>query len=73
MALQFNPTSLTSYVEQRREPLIQKAVISGKTLDLINIQTGVKGSAAINLLTTDVAFGDGSVCGWNEAGTSTVS
>lgn len=73
MAVNFNPASLTQYVEERREPLIQKAVVMGKTLDLINIQTGVKGSAAINMLSTDVTFGDGSACGWEEDGEQTLS
>ena len=35
--------------------------------------TGIKGATALNLLNTTVVFGDGSVCGWNEAGTSEVT
>ena len=35
--------------------------------------TGVKGATALNLLETDVQFGDGNDCGWSEAGTSKLS
>ena len=66
-------TSLPEYVEQRRLPLIAAAVLGGDTAKLFNLQTDVKTSAALNLLTTDVEFGDGSTCGWDEAGTQTLS
>lgn len=66
-------TSLPDYVEQRRLPLIAAAVLGGDTAKLFNLQTDVKTSAALNLLATDAEFGDGSACGWNEAGTQTLS
>lgn len=66
-------TSLPEYVEQRRLPLIAAAVLGGDTASLFNLQTDVKTSAALNLLNTDVEFGDGSECGWDEAGTQTLS
>ena len=66
-------TSLPEYVEQRRLPLIAAAVLGGDTAKLFNLQTDVKTSAALNLLATDVEFGDGSTCGWDEAGTQTLS
>ena len=71
MAIQTN--TLTAYVEEHKLPLLRNAVIGGKSTKLFNLMTGVKGSTALNLLNTDVTFGDGSVCGWNEAGTSTLS
>lgn len=66
-------TSLTAYVEQRRLPLIKEAVLKAKSASLFNLQTDIKTSAALNLLSTDVEFGDGLTCGWNEAGTQTLS
>lgn len=66
-------TSLPEYVEQRRLPLIAAAVLGGDTAKLFNLQTDVKTSAALNLLTTDVEFGDGSTCGWDEAGAQELS
>lgn len=65
--------SLTNYVDEQRLPLIRKAVLSPKSADLFNLQTGVKSKAALNILTTNVIFGDGSACGWNQAGTNTLS
>lgn len=71
----YNPVfdNLTTYIEQRRLPLIAAAVLKGGSNKLFNLQTGVKTSAALNLLNTDVEFGDGSTCGWDEAGTQTLS
>lgn len=66
-------TSLTAYVEQRRLPLIKEAVLKAKSASLFNLQTDIKTSAALNLLSTDVEFGDGLTCGWDEAGTQTLS
>lgn len=65
--------TLTGYVDEQRLPLIKKAVLNAKSAQLFNLQTGVKSKAALNLLSTEVVFGDGSSCGWNEAGTSTLS
>ena len=58
-------TSLPAYVEQNREELIAKAVLNARTASIINYQTGIKTSAAINLLSTDVKFGDGLTCGFD--------
>ena len=65
--------TLTAYVEQKRLPLIAQAVLKGKSASLFNLQTGVKTEAALNLLSTDVKFGDGLTCGWDEAGTQSLS
>lgn len=68
-----NVSALPSYVEEKKLGLIRKAVIGARTVEECNLQTGIKGDTALNLLVTDVTLGDGSVCGWDEAGTSTVS
>lgn len=68
-----NTSSLTAYVEEHKLPLLRNAVIGSKTAKLFNLQTGCKGDTAINILNTDVTFGDGKSCGWNEAGTSALS
>lgn len=65
--------SLTAYVEQRRLPLIKEAVLKAKSASLFNLQTDIKTSAALNLLSTAIQFGDGLACGWDEAGTQTLS
>lgn len=66
-------TSLPAYVEQNRGELIAKAVLGARTASIINYQTGIKTSAAINLLSTDVKFGDGFACGFDAAGSQTLS
>lgn len=66
-------TSLPTYVDQNRLPLIAKAVLGAKTASLFTLQSGVKSPTALNLISTDVVFGDGSTCGWNEAGSTTLS
>lgn len=71
MALNVN--DITGYVEEQRLPLIKKTVIGADTITKANLQTGIKGSGALNILNTEVVLGDGSNCGWNEAGESKVS
>jgi hypothetical protein len=59
-------------VDEQRLPLIKKAVLGGKTVGLINLQTGVKKSAAINLIDVEPTLQEGG-CGWNANGTATLS
>lgn len=68
-----NVDALGNYVDEQRLPLIRKAVLGARSAYHFNLMTGVKGATALNLLSTDVQFGDGSTCGWNEAGSSTLS
>ena len=65
--------TLSTYVDEQRLPLIRKAVLNAKSAELFNLQTGVKSQAALNILTTDITFGDGGACGWNEAGKSNLT
>ena len=68
-----NLSQLSVYVDENKLDLIRKSVLGAKTTDYLNLQTGVIGKTKINLLDTTVQFGDGSACGWNEAGTSTIT
>lgn len=68
-----NVNNLPAYVEEKKLGLIRKAVIGARTTEEVNLQTGIKGDTALNLLVTDVTLGDGSACGWSEAGTSAIS
>ena len=60
-----NVSTLTNYVEEKRLPLIAKSFLSGKTIDLIQLETGVLQDTALNLVSASVNFGDGATCGWN--------
>lgn len=64
----FDVNTITGYVDEKRLPLIGKAVLGARSSELFNLQTGVKSTAALNLLDTTVEFGDGASCGWDEAG-----
>ena len=68
-----NLSQLNVYVDENKLDLIRKSVLGAKTIDYLVLQTGVIGKTKINLLDTTVTFGDGSACGWNEAGTSTIT
>lgn len=68
-----NVSGLTAYVEEQRLPLIRKTIFAAPSVKHFNLQTGIKHAAALNILNTTVAFGDGATCGWNEAGTSEFS
>lgn len=65
-------STIKDYVLANEKQLIGKAVVKGKTANLLTKQTGVKGSAYLNLLTSDPSLQAGG-CGWNEAGTTTVT
>ena len=66
-------TSLPNYVEEHRLPLIAKSVLRGKTIELVQIETGVKSDTALNLISAAVKFGDGSDCGWTPTDGVTLS
>ena len=68
-----NLSQLSVYVDENKLGLIRKSVLGAKTTNYLNLQTNVVGKTKINLLDTTVQFGDGSACGWNEAGTSTIT
>lgn len=66
-------TGLTTYVEERRLPLIKEAVLKSKTASLITPQVDVKWKAALNLVSATPVLQDGSACGWDDAGTAELS
>lgn len=66
-------TSLPEYIDQNRLPLISKTMLGAKTVGLVTLESDVKAKTALNILSTNVEFGDGSTCGWDEAGSATMS
>lgn len=68
-----NVTGLTNYVEEHNLPLLRNAVLGSRTTKEFNLFTDVKGATALNILNTQVVFGDGYSCGWDNAGNSTLS
>ena len=64
----YDVSALPSYVEERRLPLLAAAILKGKTVEVINRQSGVKGKAALNIVNVDATFADGSSCGFTDGG-----
>lgn len=70
-------SSLTDYVYENDEILLTKSIFGGKTADLIaaegNLQTGVKSSEKIAMLSTDAIFQDGTGCTRVSSGSTTLT
>ena len=55
----FNLSTLNTYVEENKLPLIAASVLKGNTVSKFNLMTGVKGSAALNIISTTPALQEG--------------
>ena len=64
---------IKGYVDESNESLIAKTVLGGQSVGLFNLQTGVKGATAINLLNTDVTLQSALECGFTPVGSSKIS
>lgn len=64
-------TSLPDYVKQNENELLYKTVFGSASVERFSKQLGVKGKAAINLLSTDPVLQDGSECGFTPQGDAT--
>lgn len=67
-----NFNNLETYVDEQRLPLIKKAILGGKTVGMINLQTGVKKSAALNLIDVNPVLQAGG-CGFSAQGDANLS
>lgn len=66
-------TGLNAYINQESTELIAKSVFSAMSTRLFKVQTGVKAPTAINLLDTQVTFGDGKECGLDPMSAQAIS
>lgn len=62
-------TAITGYVEEHRSELLSKAMLDGKSRRAFNLMTDVKGPTTLNIMDTNVIFGE-LQCGWNESGST---
>lgn len=69
----FNMDSLPTYVQERRDEILRKVVLGGKTIDRLSWMTDVKTKANINILSTDVVFQDGTSCGFSAQGDTAIN
>lgn len=65
-------TAITGYVEEHRSELLSKAMLDGKSRRAFNLMTGIKGPSTLNIMDTNVVFGE-LQCGWNESGSTEFS
>jgi len=70
--MSFVVSSLTDYVDQSSTDLLLPAVSQGKTATIVNLQAGVKSSAALQLFDSTVVFQDDS-CAFNGSASTTFS
>lgn len=61
------------YVNTNASEIISKSVFAPMSTTLFRVQTGVTAETAINLLDTEVTFGDGSECGFADNVQQTIS
>lgn len=69
----FTVSSLTNYVDQSSTELIAAAQFKSETATLASIQTGVKSTAALQILSVSPIPQDGSTCGFTASGDVTFS
>jgi hypothetical protein len=71
-----NLTGLPDYVNQNSKELITDAVLGAQTVKILQaagaVQFGIKGEQAVNVLSTSVNLQDGSDCGRNPIGDTTI-
>jgi len=70
--MSLNVSALTAWTDEHKLDLIAKSILKGRTIDLINVQPGIKNAATINTLSSNPTFAAGG-CGWSEAGTTVLS
>lgn len=66
-------SDLTAYVEENKADLISKAILGGKTMELVDVRYGIKSTEAIPTLESTAPFQAGSACSFNSSGTTTIS
>ena len=66
----FDLSALQTYTDEVGGLLLAESIVKGKTAELCYVQSGIKGTQAINLLSSTLNVQDGS-CGWNTLGSTT--
>lgn len=67
----FTVSSLTDYVNEQSKELLVALQFEAETASYANVQTGIKSSAALQLLTNSPVPQDGTACGFNASGDTT--
>lgn len=64
---------LTNYVNEQREPVTKNIIFGAPSTKLLSIMPKCKGDQALNIIKTDVVFGDGATCGWSDDSSANMS
>lgn len=70
--MSLNVSGLSAWTDENKLDLIKSAILKGRTVDLVNVQPGIKNSAAINILTSPLTAAAGA-CGWSATGSTTLT
>lgn len=62
---------LSTYTDELGGLLLTEAVVKAKTMEIGYVQSGIKGTQAMNLITSDLQVQPATSCGWNQSGTTT--
>lgn len=71
--MSFELSGLPDYVDQTNEELISSTVLGSKSTRVLDVQAGFKSAGDIHIFDTDAVFQDGSGCGFNASGTTSIT
>jgi hypothetical protein len=63
-------SGLSTYTDELGGLLLAEAVTKAKTMEVGYVQSGIKGTQAINLLSSNLAVQNAGSCGWTQSGTT---
>ena len=70
--MSFNITDLTGYVNETSSKLVKEAIVTGRTVDLVTVQGGVKYQETINTISSELEAQAGG-CGLEAQGSTVLS
>lgn len=65
---EWDPAALPAYIDENVEDLETRIVEEARTVKMIRVDQGIKGTQQLNDLTVDVEWQDGTGCGFNAVG-----
>ena len=65
----YDVSTITGFTDQVGGMLLSESLVGANTPKFSNVRLGIKGTQAVNLLTSDLAVQDGA-CGWSQSGTT---
>lgn len=69
--MSLNLSALSAYTNENAMDLIKESILRGRTVDIIQVQGGIKSAATINRLSTTLNAQAGA-CGWSATGSTTL-